>query len=517
MSITNDNRIIIFDTTLRDGEQAPGASMSIQQKVEIAKMLASMGVDVIEAGFPISSEAQFQACKEIAQTVKTSSICALARAVKGDIDAAYEALKSNEKARIHTFIATSDIHIKHKLRKPHSEVLKSAVQAVEYASSLVNDVEFSAEDASRSDEKFLAEVIEAVIEAGAKTINIPDTVGYAIPSEFSLFIENIFKSVKNINKAIISVHCHNDLGLATANSLAAISKGARQVECTINGIGERAGNAALEEIVMAIKTRKDYFNIDSAIKTEEIHRTSKAVSAFSGFVVQPNKAIVGKNAFAHESGIHQDGMLKARETYEIMKPEDIGLEESALVMGRHTGRHGFSDKISSLGFSFSKEEIESLYEKFLSLADKKKEVYDEDIISLINDEFNLQTNDFILEYLHINSGTTVIPTATVRLRKGEEKYQEASDGDGPVEAACLAIDKITGASVRLEDYELQAVTRGKDALGEVSVVVLDNGKRYNGRASSTDIVEASAKAYLNAVNKYLKDVDKKGENIKASL
>lgn len=501
MSAKRQNNILIFDTTLRDGEQAPGAAMSIEQKIEIGKMLAKMKVDVIEAGFPVSSEAQFEACKGVAKEVKGPTICGLARAVKGDIDAAYDALQYAKKTRIHTFIATSDIHIKHKLKKTRAEVLKAAVHAVKYASSKVADVEFSAEDASRSNIDFLVDIFEAVIDAGAKTINVPDTVGYTVPSEFAAMIGEIHRRVRNIDKAVISVHCHDDLGLSTANSIAAIREGARQVECTINGVGERAGNASLEEIVMGLRVRKDYFGCDTNIKSEEIYRTSKTVSTFTGFSVQPNKAIVGKNAFAHESGIHQDGVLKARETYEIMTPQSIGRDASMLVMGRHAGRHGFSQKIKELGYSLAKEKVEEVYQRFIVVADKKKEVYDEDIIAIVNDELNLESNDYEFDYMHVIAGNNVIPSATIRLLKGGTAFEEAASGDGPVDAACRAIDKITGVDVKLEDYEIQAVTRGKDALGEVSVVVADGDKRFAGRGASTDVIEASTKAYLNAVNK----------------
>ncbi|MBI4978901.1 MAG: 2-isopropylmalate synthase [Spirochaetes bacterium] len=499
--MSKERNIIIFDTTLRDGEQAPGASMSLEQKLDVARTLAKMKVDVIEAGFPISSEVQFEACRQIAKEVKGPVICALARAVKGDIDSAYNAIKHAAKPRIHTFIATSDIHIKHKFKKTPAEVMKLGVDAVKYAASLVKDVEFSAEDATRSRIEFLSEIVEAVIDAGATTINIPDTVGYTVPSEFSAIIRELSKRVKNIDKAVLSVHCHNDLGLATANSLAAIEAGATQIECTINGVGERAGSAALEEVVMALAVRKDAFPATTNIVTREIYNASKKVSSYTGFTIQPNKAIVGKNAFAHESGIHQDGMLKSRETYEIMTPESIGRESSSLIMGRHTGRHGFSEKLVQLGFSLEKSAVETMYTRFLQLADKKKEVYDDDIIAIVNDGLNLTAADFTLDYMHVLSGNSVIPSATVRLKKDGTSYEEAASGDGPVDALFNAVDKITGIKSKLGDYEIHAVTGGKDAVGEVSLSIIHDDERFSGRGASTDVLEASLKAYLNAVNK----------------
>lgn len=504
----SEDRIIIFDTTLRDGEQAPGASMSIEQKVEIAKALAKMKVDVMEAGFPVSSEAQFKACETIAKEVSGITVAALARSVKGDIDAAYDSIKHAQSARIHTFIATSDIHIKHKLKKTHDEVLEAAVNAVKYAKAKDSkiSVQFSAEDASRSNPDFLVKVFEAVIEAGADTVNIPDTVGYSTPQEYTEIIRYVKENTPNIDKALISVHCHDDLGLAAANTLSSIAGGARQLECTVNGIGERAGNAPLEEVVMALKVRKDFFGFDTEIKTDEIHRISKMVSAFSGFSIQPNKAIVGKNAFRHESGIHQDGVLKARETYEIMKAEDIGLEKTGLAMGRHSGRHGFSDKMKSLGFDLEKEKLDTLYARFLKVADKKKEIYDEDIIAIIEDEFNVTSNYYMLDYVHAVSGSGLIPSATVRIKHNDEEFFGSAYGDGPVDAACKAIDNIVDgiSAVKLLDFEIQSATFGKDALGEVCISIEADGKTYSGFGASTDIIEASAKAYINAINKYLR-------------
>lgn len=495
-------KIIIFDTTLRDGEQAPGASMTTEQKLDVAHSLAKMKVDVIEAGFPISSEVQFEACKLIAKEVRGPAICALARAVKADIDSAYQALKAAAHPRIHTFIATSDIHMKHKLKKSREEVIKIAVDSVRYAASLVDDVEFSAEDATRSNVDFLCEIVEAVINAGATTVNLPDTVGYTVPAEYIKIISAIRSRVPNIAKAKISVHCHNDLGLATANSLAAIEAGAEQIECTINGVGERAGSAALEEIAMAIAVRGELIGAETNIVTSDIYPISKKVASYTGFLVQPNKAIIGKNAFAHESGIHQDGMLKARETYEIMTPESIGRDSSTLVMGRHTGRHGFSQKVKSLGFNLDKEAIEELYKRFLALADKKKEVYDDDIIALISSGMKIDTGDYVLDYMHVVSGN-VIPTAAIRLVKANTPYEEAASGDGPIDALCRAVDKITGLKPTLEGYELHAVTGGKDAVGEVALTIVDGNERFSGRGASTDVIEASIKAYIAAVNKCL--------------
>ncbi len=503
------NKIIFFDTTLRDGEQAPGASMTIEQKLEIAKSLANMNVDVIEAGFPISSDAQFEATKLIAKTFSKGKdvpvICALSRAVNKDIERSFEAVKYAKYPRIHTFIATSDIHIKHKFNKTHDEILKLGVKAVKFAKTLTDDVEFSAEDATRSRIDFLCEMVEAAIDAGATTVNIPDTVGYTMPNEYDEIISAIIKNVPNINKAIISVHCHDDLGFAVANSLVSINNGVRQIECTMNGIGERAGSASLEEIAMALNVRKDLYNINCEINTKEIYTTSKLVERYSGFVVQPNKAIIGKNAFAHESGIHQDGVLKHRATYEIMTAESIGRnDEATLVMGRHTGRHGFSSKIKSMGYKLAENEITKLFEEFLKLADKKKEIYEDDIRALVSDMLNINTNHYTLEYIHTLSGTTIAPSATIKLKLGKEIFEEAASGDGPVDAACRAINRITNCNLKMKEYDLKAVTKGQDALGEVHVILSDEkGRIVFASGSSTDIVEASVKAYLNGVNRYI--------------
>lgn len=497
----NTDKVIIFDTTLRDGEQSPGASLSITEKLEIAQQLAKLGVDIIEAGFPVSSPAQFEATRIVSEQVQGPTIAGLARAHEKDIKAAADALAPAAKKRIHTFIATSPIHMEHKLRKKPDQVLKMAVDAVKFAKTFTEDVEFSPEDACRSEMSFLIEILSAVVEAGATTLNIPDTVGYIIPFEYGQMIKQLNEQVKGVDKCVISTHCHNDLGMAVANSLAGVRNGARQVECSINGIGERAGNAALEEIVMSIHTRPDFFNLTTGINTVEIYRTSQLVSQLTGFVIQPNKAIVGANAFAHESGVHVDGFLKHRQTYEIMTPETIGLGGSRVVLGRHTGRHGFVDRCEKLGFKLSENEVDQAYERFLEIADKKKEVFDEDVAAIINDEVHVVEAVYKLQYLHVASGTGTLPTASVRMIvKGEEKTAAAC-GDGPVDAAYEAIREATGLSPKLENYSIRAVTGGKEALGEASVKISDNGRVFIGRGLSTDIIEASAKAYVDAINR----------------
>ena len=507
--------IKIFDTTLRDGEQSPGASLNAEEKVEIAMQLEKMKVDIIEAGFPISSPGDFDSVKLVAKNIKEASVCALARSVQKDIDAAYESLKKAVSPRIHIFLATSKIHREFKLKKAQKEIITLAVDAVKYARKKLSDIQFSPEDTSRTELPFLAEVVEAVITAGASTVNIPDTVGYSVPDEFSTVISYLMNNVPNINKAVIAVHCHNDLGLAVANSLSAVQVGAGQVECTINGIGERAGNASLEEIVMGMKTRSDFFkNIRTKIDTRQILKTSKLVSRLTNIPVQPNKAIVGKNAFAHESGIHQDGILKKRETYEIIDPRDVGFAESKLVLGKHSGRHAFKEHVKKLGFKLLPEKIEKAFDAFKAVADKKKSVYDEDIIAIIEDEIGRVPEIFQLEYLSVTSGSRPsIPTATVRLKRNKDIVQDAACGDGPVDAAYKAIERISGVSVELVDYSLKSVTRGKDALGEVSVRVRSpKGNIYTGRGTSTDIIEASAQAFINALNKivsYEKDKKKR--------
>ncbi len=495
------NRVVVFDTTLRDGEQSPGASLDVPDKVAIAHQLARLKVDVIEAGFPVSSEAQFNAVKLIAHEVKGPVIAALARCVDLDLDKAGEALKGAEKPRIHTFVATSKIHLEKKFRKSEDEILEMAVAGVKRARKYCDDVEFSPEDSARTGKEFLFRIVEAAINAGATTINIPDTVGYSNPEEFGNLINQIMNTVPNVDKAIISVHCHNDLGLAVANTLAGVRNGARQIEVTVNGIGERAGNASLEEVVMALKTRHNYYNINTNINSQEIINTSRMVSNLTGIMVQPNKAIVGANAFAHESGIHQDAMIKDASTYEIMTPHEIGLDASKIVLGRHSGRHGLKQRLIELGYHLNPEELNHVYERFLEIADKKKEVFDEDLIALVGDESQDYEDAYHLDYFHILSGNKAIPTATVGLKHKDEIIQDASVGDGPIDAAYKAIDKIVNVPLKLAEYSLRGVTGGKEAMGEVVVRVIQDGKKFLGRGASTDVIEASIRAYLNAVNK----------------
>lgn len=497
-----DEKIIIFDTTLRDGEQSPGASLNRNEKLEIARQLSVLGVDVIEAGFPVSSPGDFDAVKTVAKAVKGPIVCGLARAIEKDIDAAYNAVKYSARPRIHVFLATSKIHMKYKLKKAEDEIMRLAVAAVKYAKAKCPDIEFSPEDASRTEEAFLHKVIEAVIAAGATTVNIPDTVGYATPLEFAAVIKGIKANVPNIESCVISVHCHNDLGLGVANSLGAILSGARQVECTINGLGERAGNASLEEIVMGIHTRNDIFaGLYTDIKTKEIYKTSRLVSKLTGMSVQPNKAIVGQNAFAHESGIHQDGVLKERITYEIMKPEDVGFEETKIVLGKHSGRHAFTERLRKIGLELTSSQVEKAFERFKKLADKKKEIFDEDLETIVGEEISKIPEEFHLVHFHITSGDQVKPEAIISLKARGKLLEASSTGDGPVDACYKAIDKITLASGKLMDYQIRSVTSGKDALGEVSVKISSKGGVVSGRGASTDIVEASIKAYISAVNK----------------
>lgn len=495
-------RIKIFDTTLRDGEQSPGASMNIEEKLEVAKQLARLKVDVIEAGFPISSPGDFEAVKTIAETVKGVAVAGLCRASSADIDRAWEALQYAKKPVIHTFIATSDIHLEKKLHKTREEVLDIAVAAVKRAKGYCEDVEFSAEDASRSDIDYLCQVVEAVIAAGATVVNLPDTVGYAIPDEFGAMIRTVFNRVPNIKDTTVSIHCHNDLGLAVANSLAAVQAGAGQVECTVNGIGERAGNAALEEIVMAVNTRADLLDVRTAINTKEIYRASRLVSDVTGLAVQANKAIVGSNAFAHEAGIHQHGVMQERRTYEIMDAEAVGLAESKLVLGKHSGRHAFEDKLKSMGFSLSKTELDKAFERFKELADKKKELFDEDLQTIVADEVRVIPKKYKLNYMNVMTSLEGIPTATIRLKTDDCEIIDAGIGVGSVDAVYKTIDKMVNADYSLLDYTVKSVTGGTDALGEVTVKLsAKNQEVYTGRGASLDIVEASAKAYLNAVNK----------------
>ncbi len=503
-------KIVVFDTTLRDGEQAPGASLTIKEKVQIAVQLERLGVNVIEAGFPVSSKVQYAAVAACSAELRKSIVAGLARTLEADITSAYDALKNAAHPRIHTFIATSTIHMKHKLMMEPSEVLKMAVEGVKMAKSHFEDVEFSAEDAFRSDPGFLKEVVAAVIDAGASTVNLPDTVGYAIPSEYGSFIADIVKNVPNLGDTIISVHCHNDLGLATANSLSAIQNGARQVEVAMNGLGERAGNASLEEIVMALNVRRNYMDFTTDINTKEIYRTSQLVSNLAGIRVQPNKAIVGSNAFAHEAGIHVDGLLKDRSTYEIMTPESIGLTDMKIVLGRHSGKHGFEKRIENLGFKLSKEELELAFERFLIVADKKKEVFDEDIAAIIEDELHSVPEYYTLEYFHISSGSSTIPTSTVRIKKGGTTEQKSAWGDGPVDATYRAINSIVGMNIDLGEYSIRAVTAGTEAMGEVTIkMTVDKELTITGRGASTDILEASAKAYVDGLNKIKHRLDRK--------
>ena len=496
-----DKRVIIFDTTLRDGEQAPGCSMTMEQKLRMARQLEKLGVDVIEAGFAIASEGDFESVKRVALEIKKCTICSLARTKKADIDRAWEALKHSEDPLIHTFIATSDIHIKHKLHMDRKQVLKTAVEHVKYAKQYTEKVEFSAEDAGRSDVEYLCEILEAVIDAGATVINVPDTVGYVIPDEFGGLIQTIREKVSNIDKAILSVHCHNDLGLAVANSIAAVENGARQVETTINGIGERAGNASMEEFVMALKTRKNLLGLDTGVVTTEIYRSSQLLTSLTGMTVQRNKAIVGDNAFAHEAGIHQDGMLKNKQTYEILTPESVGIPKSSLVLGKHSGRHALNERYKALGYELSKQELETAYQSFTKLADKKKEIYDADLIAIVQDEISEIPEIYEFESLQVVSGTEITPTATIKLKQGDTSLMDSAVGDGPVDAAFKAIDRITGIQGKLVNYSIHAVTKGKDALGEVLIQVEHNNRSFAGRGASTDIIEASAKAYIHAINR----------------
>lgn len=502
--------IKIFDTTLRDGEQTPSVNLNIQEKLEIARQLAKMGVDIIEAGFAIASPGDFEAVKAVAENVKGITIASLCRAVEKDIDRAWEAVKGAESPRIHTFLATSDIHMKYKLKMSEEEVFERAVAMVKYAKRYCDDVEFSAEDASRTREEFLYRIVEAVIKAGATVVNIPDTVGYATPVEFGKLIKGIRDNVSNIDKIDLSVHCHNDLGLAVANSLAAMENGANQLECTINGLGERAGNAAMEEIIMGINTRKDFYGINHKIDTAQIYRASKLVSSLTGIDVQPNKAIVGANAFAHESGIHQHGVLSEKSTYEIMTPESVGLPTNRMVLGKLSGRHAFEDRLKELGYSLNQDEINKAFEKFKSLADKKKVILDRDIEALVEEKVSEVPEIFELDSFQISSGNKVIATSMISLRRNGNVITEAATGDGPVDAAFNAMERAVGFNLQLEAYSLKAVTEGKDALGEVTVRVSKDSKNFIGRGVSTDVIEASVKAYLNAINRSISEL---GEEI----
>lgn len=497
------DRVAIFDTTLRDGEQSPGCSMNLEEKVRMARQLEALGVDVIEAGFPIASDDDHAAVKEVSRVCRRPVIAALCRTTPEDIDRAWSALADAARPRIHTFVATSDIHLEFKLQKTRDEVLEMACQAVRQAKGFTNDVEFSAEDATRTDLDYLCQIIAAVIDEGATVVNIPDTVGYTIPSEYATIITALKQRVPNIDRAVISVHCHNDLGLGVANTLTAIASGARQVECTINGIGERAGNASLEEIVMAMRVRKDLMPFETGIVSEEIYRSSQLLSNITGVLVQPNKAIVGKNAFAHEAGIHQHGVIRNRITYEIMTPESVGVKTNSLVLGKHSGRHALSKKYEEMGYDVSRSELDKAYKLFTKLADQKKEIFEEDLLAILQDGFAQIPERYKLRAVQATAGTSTLATALVSVQDtaSDETKTDTSSGDGPVAAVYTAIDRITGLKGKLIDYTVRSITGGTDAVGEVFVHVEFDGTSYTGKAASTDIVDGSARAYLNAVNK----------------
>jgi len=506
--MSNNNTVKIFDTTLRDGEQSPGYSMDTGEKIRMAQQLSRLGVDIIEAGFPIASPGDFAAVQRIAREVVGPSIAGLCRAQTGDIDACWEAIKDAKKPRIHTFIATSDIHLKYKLRKGREEVLADAIAAVKRAKNYTDDVEFSAEDATRSDPDYLAQVVEAVIDAGALTVNIPDTVGYTIPSEYAALMRHLKEKVPNIEKAVISVHCHNDLGLAVANSLAAIENGARQVECTINGIGERAGNASMEEIVMALKVRENRLGLKTNIQTEQIYPTSKLLTHITGISVQPNKAIVGANAFAHESGIHQDGLLKNEQTYSIMTPAQIGLTEHKYILGKHSGRHAFKTRLKGMGFELSDADLETAFKRFKELADKKKSIFEEDLEAIVASLVRTVPETYALKSLEVVCGTKKKPKASVEITQKGKKLKAVETGAGPVDAVFKALKRISKFKGNLEKYVVTAVTGGTDAQGEVMVELQQNGHTVRGVGSHTDVIVASAKAYIAALNR-LEHIEKK--------
>jgi len=495
------NKVFIFDTTLRDGEQSPGCSMNLDEKLHLARQLERLGVDIIEAGFPVASEGDFASVRQIAREIRGVQIAGLARANLKDIDRAWEAIRDAAHPRIHTFISSSDIHLKYQLRKTRAEVLKEACAAVEHACRATENVEFSPMDATRSDRDYLCEMVEAVIASGAKTVNIPDTVGYAIPDEFGALIAHLVANVKNISQAVISVHCHNDLGLAVANSLSALRNGARQVECTVNGIGERAGNAAMEEVVMAIATRKNLFGLYTGIRTENIYQTSRLLTQITGVRVQPNKAIVGANAFAHESGIHQDGLIKEKLTYEIMTPQSVGMPDSHIVLGKHSGRHAVTKHLKELGYEVSEDELNRVFIRFKELADVKKEIFDEDLETIIYEEVLRIQEKYKLVYLNVVSGNVAVPTATMQIEIEGQIVQDAGFGVGPVDATFDAIKKITKTSYDLMKYAVNAVTGGTDAQGEATVQLKFNNRSVAGHGAHPDVLVASAKAYINALNR----------------
>jgi len=499
-----NNKIKIFDTTLRDGEQAPGYSMNMAEKLEMAKQLDMLGVDVIEAGFAVSSDEDFEAIHAIAQTVKNATVCSLARLIKNDIDRAFAAIRPANKQRIHTFIATSDLHLQYKLKMSKDEVLRRVREIVAYAASLGPEIEFSAEDATRSDWDFLVAVFQTAIDQGAEIINVPDTVGYTTPEEMFNLIQYLKKNIKGIENVTISVHCHNDLGLAVSNTLAAIRAGATQAECTINGIGERSGNAALEEIVMAINTRKDFFRYSTAINTKQIYRSCKLLSTITGVPISPNKPIVGANAFAHESGIHQHGVINNRATYEIISPESVGIYQNKMVLGKHSGKHAFEERLNELGYSFTPEELDKHFADFKKLAERKNVISDRDLEALVGFGQIQNGSLYTLERFCVQSGTNFSATAAVALKKQDQIFEDAALGDGPIDAAFKAIDRITESGAKLINYTIQSVTEGEDALGEVvAKLAAPGGQTVTGRGLSTDIIEASIKAYLNGVNKIL--------------
>jgi 2-isopropylmalate synthase len=502
-------RVIIFDTTLRDGEQSAGAALNLDEKIEIAQQLERLGVDVIEAGFPVASPGDLEAVRRIAEEVHDCTVCALAHATPKAVDAAWEAVKHARSPRIHVFISSSEVHMSHQLRKSRNQVVRLCKDMVARARGYVSDVEFSPMDATRTAPDFLYQIVETAIKAGANTVNIPDTVGYTIPMEFGQLIDGIFDNVPNIDKAVISVHCHNDLGLAVANSLAAIEHGARQVECTINGIGERAGNASLEEIVMALRVRKDMLGFSTRIDTTQIHKASRLVSDITGMHVQANKAIVGANAFRHESGIHQDGILKERSTYEIMDPKDVGLMGSTLTLGKLSGRHAFKARLDELGYSLSDEELKRAFVAFKELADKKREITDRDLEALVAEELRLVSETYHLEHVQVSCGDHSVATATVKLTGPDGiSMADAALGTGPVDAIYKAINRLVGVPNELTEFSVKSVTEGIDAIGEVTIRIQSGNRTYTGRGASTDIMVASAKAYLNALNRLIAAAEK---------